>query len=107
MANEKLKSILGEDGVAELVALMHPVSPRPPWRMVVAEEFKRFDNLVGIALLSLPSLVPLIGPQVKELLTPTLYARVVNVIGIILIIRGQYKLRQEAKAAALKRNTLP
>jgi hypothetical protein len=102
MENEKLRSLLGDEGLAELVALVNkappiPVKPQPEWQKVVMAELKSFSNLFALALVTLPDVAPMILPQLEGMLDANTYKRVVNVIGIVILIRAKYKVQQAAQ----------
>jgi hypothetical protein len=101
MANEKLRSLLGEDGLAELSAMLTPHAPvkppQPEWQKVVMAELHSFMNWFALALVALPDLAPAILPQLEGMLDANTYKRVVNVIGIVILIRAKYKVQQAAQ----------
>jgi hypothetical protein len=89
MANEKLKAVLGDDGLAELIALIPqttPAAPPTPWSMWIMGLVKSWTVWFGGLLLVLPDLLPALLPQLQETLSANTYKRVANVIGIIVIM---------------------
>jgi hypothetical protein len=96
-----LKTILGPEGYAEFMAALAQgkaaTSTVPAWQTQAKAEMLRFMNWFGAALLLLPDLAPALLPQIEPMLTPHVYKWIVNAIGVVVIVRGQYKASQERK----------
>jgi hypothetical protein len=79
-----LKEKLGEDGYAELVALMQPeVSQLKDW---LRGALNSWTVWAGTVMVALPEIIPMIGPELEALLTPDAYRRAMQVLGIMVIL---------------------
>ena len=79
-----LKEKLGEDGYAELMALLSPAPST--WRAWVRGALKSWTTWFGAVLVAGPELLPALMPHFKELLTPDTYSRAVQVVGIVVML---------------------
>lgn len=84
MANEKLKAVLGDDGMNELSALLAPQIPA--WRAWTMGVLKSKTAWFGAALVALPDLIPLLTPQLEQVLDANAYKRMMNVAGVVVIL---------------------
>jgi hypothetical protein len=84
MANEKLKSVLGEDGMTELSALLAPQIPA--WRAWTMGVLKSKTAWFGAALVALPDLITVLAPQLEQMLDANSYKRLMNIAGIVVIL---------------------
>lgn len=84
MANEKLKAVLGEDGMGELAALLSP--PVPAWRAWTVGVLKSKTVGFGTAMIVLPDLITALAPQLEQVLDANAYKRMMNIAGIVVII---------------------
>jgi hypothetical protein len=67
MATDKLKALLGDEGLAELLALMQPPPP-PPSALspIITGIMKSWTIWAGTLMVALPQLQPLIMPQLEQ-----------------------------------------
>lgn len=82
--NEKLKSVLGEDGMAELSALLSP--PVSSWKTWLLGLAKSKTAWFGAAMIALPDLIPLLAPQFEQVLDANAYKRMMNISGMVVIL---------------------
>lgn len=84
MANEKLKAVLGEDGMGELAALLSPQVP--VWRAWMMGVLKSKTAWFGAMMIAVPDLIPLLTPQLEQVLDANAYKRMMNIAGIVVIL---------------------
>lgn len=85
---EKLQAKLGDAEMEELKALIAGANAAPllPWQAWVMGTVKSWTVWFGGALLLLPTLWPQILPYLQDLLGPDMTKRVMQVVGILVII---------------------
>lgn len=88
----KLKDVLGEDGYAELTSLVEgaKTSDMPAWQKVLLGTLKSKLVWLGGAIITLPDLIPLISPELEEMLTPDMYKRWMRLAGLLVIVLRFY-----------------
>lgn len=79
-----LKDKLGDEAHAELMALLNPASPS--WKQWLIGTARSWTNWFGAFLIAAPELLPQLLPQAEQLLTPDHYMRLVQWIGIVVIV---------------------
>jgi hypothetical protein len=85
---QKLTAVLGEDGMNELKALLAEANAAPQssgmdW---VRGTLKSYTNWFGALLIGLPDLLPMISPQLQDMLDANAYKRIMQAAGIIVIL---------------------
>lgn len=93
--NEKLRAVLGDDGMTELEALLAaanaaPQAPTVDW---IRGTLKSWSMWLGGILIALPDVLPLISPQLEQMLDADAYKRLMQGVGIIVILL-RYKTRE-------------
>lgn len=87
---DKLKAVLGDDGVVELEAMIKINTPAPTavpvavrdWRAMALGAVKSWTVWLGGALVVLPTVLP----DLQELLTPEQFARATKFVGVVVIL---------------------
>lgn len=99
MGTDKLRAVLGEDGFAELQALLLP-APTAGWQVWLKGTVKSWTVWFGVLLLGFPELLPALAPQLEQLLDASAYKRLMSWAGVIVILL-RFKTNQSVKDKAV------
>jgi hypothetical protein len=86
--NEKLQSVLGDDGMTELKALIATANAAPiaPWQDFLMGLVKSWQIRIALAIAALPELLPLISPELEQLMTAERYKHLMVGVGIVMVL---------------------
>ena len=97
-----LKDALGEEGYAELVALLQgqPAAPSKldELRAWFLGSLKSWTMRFGVILMVAPDILPELLPQLQEFMTANTYKRVLQFSGILMVL-----LRWKTKVSLIER----
>ncbi len=96
MANEKLTAVLGPDGMSELQALLKEANSAPlvPWQAWLMTMFKRWEFYAAIVIGGLPELIPLISPDLEQLMTPQVYKHIMKIGAVVIVLVKFAKIKK-------------
>lgn len=88
--NEKLQSVLGDDGMVELRALITasalvPIA-QPQWQAFLLGLVKSRTAWFAGVMIALPDALPYILPQLQDLLDAQTYARILKISGLVVLL---------------------
>lgn len=98
MPYAKLQAVLGDDGMSELEALLAQANAAPmvAWKAWAVGTLKSWTTWFGAGLLLLPDFLQQVAPQFEQALDANAYKRLMNVIGVIVIVL-RFKTTQSLK----------
>lgn len=82
----KLKEVLGQEAYDELQTMLTPAADSNSLKVWLKGAVKSWTAWAGAVLVAAPEILPQLAPHFQELMTPDRYHRLLQIVGIAMIL---------------------